>query len=103
MSNHTTPDLGEQLATAASLSEQRDQIVLMASRMLRGRIDVWLNEALLRLPDWDSPRTFPSRPRLEGMRRALKRKKLYVQRANRQTGARKAVDLVPSDSAAAEK
>jgi GAF domain-containing protein len=47
------------------------------------------------MPDWEAPRAFPARPRLEGMRRALKRKKLYVQRANRQTGSRKAVAAVP--------
>ncbi len=86
--------LGEQLASSSSLAEQRDRIVSMASRLLRGRFDVWLNESLFRLPDWDSARTFPARPRLEGMRRALKRKKLYIQRANRRTGARKAVAAV---------
>ncbi len=103
-SNDRSPDfaswreiasLGEQLAAASSLARQRDLIVSVASRMLRGRIDVWLNEALFRLPDWDSARTFPARPRLDGMRRAVKRKKLYIQRANRQTRARKATVAVP--------
>ncbi len=87
--------LGEQLAAAGSLAEQRDRIVSMASRMVRGRVDVWLNEALFRLPDWDAARTFPARPRLDGMRRALRRKKLYIQRATRQKGSRKAAAALP--------
>ncbi|MGE5249508.1 MAG: GAF domain-containing protein, partial [Bacteroidota bacterium] len=87
--------LGEQLAVAGSLAEQRDLIVAVTSRLLRGRIDVWLNESLFRLPDWDAARTFPARPRLDGMRRALRRKKLYIQRAARQKGSRKASVALP--------
>ena len=48
--------LGEQLASADSLTTQRDRIVAVVKRLLRGRVDVWLHENLFRLPDWDAKR-----------------------------------------------
>src|SRR5512144_512660 len=78
--------LGEQLASATSLGAQRDRIVAMTSRVLSGRVDVWLHENLFRLPDWDAPRVFPAQPRSELMRRALKRRKLQVQRLSKKPG-----------------
>ncbi len=74
---------------------QRDRIVTMTSRMLRGRVEVWLNESLFRLPDWDAAHTFPGQPRSDGMQRAVKRRKAHVQRANRKTGARKSLVAMP--------
>src|SRR5512141_1901284 len=87
--------LGEQLANASSLTAQRDRIVAMTSRLVRGRVDVWLNENLFRLPDWEAARVFPVQPRLEGMRVALARRKLYVQRAGRNAGGRAASAALP--------
>ena len=43
--------LGEQLADTDSLIAQRDRIISMTGRVLRGKIDVWLNEDLFRLPN----------------------------------------------------
>jgi sigma-B regulation protein RsbU (phosphoserine phosphatase) len=64
--------LGEQLLSEHSLSAQRDHIVSMISRLIPGDVDVWLEEALFRLPDWEAERLFPPKPPLDGMRRAIK-------------------------------
>lgn len=87
--------LGEQLANVTSLTTQRDRIIAIVSRILRQHVDVWLNEAVFRLPDWESGRVFPAEPRHEAMRRALSRRQLYVQRAAQKGGARRAVAAVP--------
>src|SRR5512141_849623 len=87
--------LGEQLANATSLSDQRDRITSMASRMLRGHVDVWLHESLFRLPDWDAPRTFPAEPRSDGMRKAMTRRKLYVRRMSPRDRTQGALAAMP--------
>src|SRR5512146_572556 len=87
--------LGEQLASATSLSAQRDRIVGMTSRLIRGRVEVWLHESLFRLPSWDAERLFPAQPRSEAMRRALKRRKLQVEHSKPKSGVRKAVAAIP--------
>ncbi|MGE5248581.1 MAG: GAF domain-containing protein, partial [Bacteroidota bacterium] len=71
-------DLGEQLATTSSLAAQRDQIVAVTSSMLEGQVEVWLHEALFRLPDWKEPPLFPAQPPLPGMRRALQKKGIHA-------------------------
>ncbi len=88
-------NLGEQLVNTASLLEQRDRIVSMTGRMVRGQVDVWLQESLFRLPDWNSERLFPVQPNKEGMRHALSRKKTYVRRANKRAGTRKTFAAIP--------
>jgi len=65
--------LGDELLGESSLLAQRDRIAAAASRLLDARADVWLDEDLFRLPDWDSKRTFAPRPPLSGMRRAIRR------------------------------
>src|SRR5512143_1093660 len=70
--------LGEQLVSATSLVSQRDRIASMASRVLGGKVDVWLNENMFRLPNWREERRFPNRPRSEGMQRAVERHKPYI-------------------------
>lgn len=92
---HEIATLGGQLAGVSSLGDQRDRIVSMTSRTLQGRVDVWLNESLFRLPDWDAPRTFPAQPRLDGMQRALRRHKLYVQRPARKAHTRRSLAAIP--------
>ncbi len=67
----------------------------MTSRLIRGRVDVWLDESLFRLPDWVAERVFPAQPRSETMRRALKRRKLQVERSKPKTGVRRAVAAMP--------
>ena len=69
---------GEQLRDEDSLSAQRDRIVLMASRLVEGRVDVWLQENVFRLPDWESARVFEPRPSLDGMKKAVKTGKLFI-------------------------
>lgn len=85
--------LGEQLVGTTSLPAQRERIVSMTSHMVRGRVDVWLHENLFRLPDWKAQRVFPPVPRMEGMRRAFERRKIYVKRANQ--GAKKTFAAIP--------
>ena len=70
--------LGEQLVSANSLAAQQAQILSVASRLVAGRVDVWLHEALFRLPDWDDVHQFPAQPPMEGMRRAVQKGRLYV-------------------------
>ncbi len=74
--------LGEQLRNEDSLSAQRDRIVSMTSALIAGKVDVWLNENVFRLPDWEDGRVFPVHPPLEGMKLAVKAGKLYTQKGN---------------------
>lgn len=64
--------LGEQLVGTTSLTAQRDRIAAVAGRLVPGRVDVWLDESLFRLPDWEEAPLFSAQPPLEGMRQALK-------------------------------
>lgn len=68
--------LGEQLRSEDSLSAQRDRIAAMANRLIAGKVDVWLQESIFRLPDWEDGHLFPPQPTLEGMKRAVKSGKL---------------------------
>ncbi len=88
-------NLGEQLVNTASLIAQRDRIIAMTRRITGCPVDVWLDEMLFRLPDWKAKRQFPPRPRIESMRRALARRKLYLSRPNKKNGRRKAVAAIP--------
>jgi sigma-B regulation protein RsbU (phosphoserine phosphatase) len=71
-------DLGEQLVSTASLSAQRKHIMSTVRHLIKGKVDVWLNENLFRLPDWDTKRLFPAQPPLDGMRRAVKSERLFI-------------------------
>ena len=73
--------LGEQLLNEDSLSAQRDRIVAMTSRLIKGTVDVWLNENFFRLPDREDGRVFPIQPTLDGMKRAIKAGKLYTKKS----------------------
>src|SRR5215203_159899 len=64
--------LGEQIVSATSLSEQRDRIVAVTSRLLKGQVDVWLHEHLFRLPNLSEGNLFPDEPEFHGMQRAIK-------------------------------
>ena len=76
-------NLGEQLRNESSLSAQRDRIISMLNRLLDGSVDVWLNESVFRLPDWEDGHTFPPQPPKGGMRLAIKAGKLTTQKINR--------------------
>lgn len=68
--------LGEQLRSEDSLSAQRDRIAAMANRLIAGKVDVWLQESIFRLPDWEDGDVFPPQPTFDGMKRAVKSGKL---------------------------
>lgn len=70
--------LGEQLVSASSLEAQHQHILSVTGRLVDGKVDVWLNESLFRLPDWDEQRLFPAQPTLEGMRRAIQKSRAHV-------------------------
>ncbi|MBI5351349.1 MAG: GAF domain-containing protein [Chloroflexi bacterium] len=71
--------LGEQLRKENSFSAQRDRIVTMTARLISGKVDVWLNESIFRLPDWEDGKVFPAQPALDGMKRAIRTGKLFIQ------------------------
>src|SRR5574339_628329 len=64
--------LGEQIVNAPSLAAQRDHITAMTSRLIKGEVDLWLDENVFRLPGLQTENVFPERPPLPGMQRALK-------------------------------
>ena len=70
--------LGEDLRNKDSLSAQSQGIITMTNRLLEGAVDVWLNERVFRLPDWNETRTFPAHPTLDGMKQAIKTGKLFI-------------------------
>lgn len=72
--------LGEQLRNNNSLATQRAQIISMTSRLIKGKVDVWLQEKIFRLPDWDTKNIFPSQPHVDGMKLAIKAKKLITKK-----------------------
>jgi phosphoserine phosphatase RsbU/P len=64
--------LGKQIVSAPTLAAQRDCIVDVASRTLRGQAELWLQENLFRLPTLSEDSLFPEEPTSPPMVRALK-------------------------------
>lgn len=89
--------LGEQLISTNSIAAQRDRIISMTRRLVDGRVDVWLHENLFRLPDWKADRLFPSKPRLDGMRLAIAKRRVYIKSPRKRSKARKAIVAVPME------
>jgi phosphoserine phosphatase RsbU/P len=81
--------LGEQLVSTSSLVEQRDRIISMTSRLIAGKVNVWLHENLFRLPDWDAEHMFPSQPSLDGMRNAVKRHQPFLKNSSKKAKTKK--------------
>lgn len=69
--------LGGQLRSEDSLDAQRARIAAMANRLIKGKVDVWLQETIFRLPDWEDGSIFPTQPVLDGMKHAVRSGKLY--------------------------
>ncbi|HET7143012.1 MAG TPA: GAF domain-containing protein, partial [Anaerolineales bacterium] len=89
--------LGEQLRNEDSLTAQRKRIVSMTSRLVGGLVDVWLNEKVFRLPDWESRSDFPPQPAKGGMRLAIKAGRITTEKVtrNKKTISRLAFAAVP--------
>lgn len=68
--------LGEQLRSEDSLTAQRDRIAEVAKHLIPGKAEVWLQENIFRLPDWEDGQSFSTHPTLEGMKRAIQTGKL---------------------------
>lgn len=79
--------LGEDLRNKDSLSAQQDEIIAMANRLIEGTVDVWLNAKVFRLPDWKEGSIFSSQATLDGMKQAIKTKKLFVKQRNTKSNA----------------
>jgi sigma-B regulation protein RsbU (phosphoserine phosphatase) len=78
--------LGEQLRNENSLAAQRDRIISMTGRLIAGKVDVWLNEKVFRLPDWEEGQhVFAVNPPLDGMKQTVKTGKLYTQNKKTKT------------------
>ena len=52
----------------------------MTSLLISGAVDVWLNESIFRLPDWEAGFVFPAQPPKGGMRLAIKAGKITTQK-----------------------
>jgi hypothetical protein len=70
--------MGEHITGATSLAAQREQIIALVSRSLRGNVDVWLQEDLLHLPAVDGNHAFSQRPPTPAMRRAMKSRSMEI-------------------------
>src|SRR5688572_1091918 len=79
--------LGEEIASATSLVAQRDRIIAVVSELVRGDVDVWLQEDLFRLPGLDEGSLFPEQPALPGMQRALKAGKVLTKQKRGKSSA----------------
>ena len=79
--------LGEQLRSNHSLAVQRDQIITMTSQLMNGKVDVWLQEKIFRLPDWNEKHIFPSQPTIDGMKHAIKAGKLITKNGKTKSAA----------------
>ena len=64
--------LGEQIVSTASLTTQREQIIAMVSRLLKGDVDVWFQETLFQLPNAAGDAVFKQKAPSAGMKRAMK-------------------------------
>ena len=78
--------LGEAIVSARSLAEQRDIIVGITSRFVKGDVHVWFHESFFRLPDAKDPTLIPSEPMYPGMKAAMKAHEL---RTKKQRGTEK--------------
>jgi phosphoserine phosphatase RsbU/P len=88
--------LGEQLRSEDSLSAQRDRIISMTSRLIDGSVDVWLQEGIFRLPDWEDGHIFPPHPSMDGMKLAIKAGKLHTKNGRtKNTASRTAYAAIP--------
>jgi len=87
--------LGEQLRNEDSLGAQRDRIVAMTSRLIDGAVDVWLNENLFRLPDWEDGNIFPQQPPLTGMKLAINEGKIFIQKGRKKNASNPALAAIP--------
>jgi sigma-B regulation protein RsbU (phosphoserine phosphatase) len=90
--------LGEQLRNEDSFSAQHDRIVTMTSRLIDGKVDVWLNESIFRLPDWEDGHVFPPQPVLGGMKQAIKTGKLFTQNKITKNASRLTFASIPLEN-----
>jgi phosphoserine phosphatase RsbU/P len=72
--------LGEQIVSAPSLAEQRDIIVGITSRFVKGDVHVWFHESFFRLPDVIDPTLIPGEPTYPGMKAAIKAHELRTKK-----------------------
>jgi serine phosphatase RsbU (regulator of sigma subunit)/putative methionine-R-sulfoxide reductase with GAF domain len=89
--------LGEQIVSAPTVSEQRDIIVGVTSRLVKGDVYVWLRQGVFRLPSLTDESLFPEEPTLPGMKSAIKTRDIRTkkQRGKKIDGSRGTWAAVP--------
>ena len=89
--------LGEKIVNTASLITQREQILSMVSRLVKGDVEVWFQENLLQLPDTTDQTSFKQKAPSAGMKRAMKLGRLCIkqQRGTKNTASRGTWAAVP--------
>ena len=82
--------LGEKIVSTASLADQQEQICSMVSNIVKGDVEVWLQETLFQLPDTADQTAFKQKAPSAGMRHAMKTGELSVrQNRGKKNGASK--------------
>jgi serine phosphatase RsbU (regulator of sigma subunit)/putative methionine-R-sulfoxide reductase with GAF domain len=90
--------LGEQIVSSTSLATQRDHIIALAARLVKGEVDVWFDEKVFRLPNLAEENLFPEQPASKGMQRALKAGKVVTKQQRR---VKESASGIPRESWAA--
>lgn len=85
--------LGEQLRSEDSLTAQRDRIAEVAKHLISGKAEVWLQENIFRLPNWDAEHAFSTHPTLDGMKRAIETGKLVQKERGKKENQRLTLHL----------
>jgi sigma-B regulation protein RsbU (phosphoserine phosphatase) len=81
--------LGEKIVSGTSLAAQRDSILAVVSGLVKGDVDVWLQENLFSLPNQKEGSLFSERPASQGLQRALKAGRLLTkQKRGKSSGSR---------------
>ncbi len=68
---------------------QHDLIVSTMGRLITGKMDVWLNENLFRLPDWGTKRLFPSSTSAGGNEERGQKGQTYLRNASKKAKTKK--------------
>ncbi|HAV76565.1 MAG TPA: hypothetical protein DCX53_04335 [Anaerolineae bacterium] len=85
--------LGEQIVGATSLATQREQIISTVSRIIKGEVEVWLQESLFHLPGMTAKTKFKQKTPSTDMKRAMQTGDLFSGKQDKATrsGASNAV------------
>jgi serine phosphatase RsbU (regulator of sigma subunit)/putative methionine-R-sulfoxide reductase with GAF domain len=91
--------LGEQIVSTVSLAAQREQIVSIVSRLIKGDVEVWFHEHLFRLPGTTNEIAFTQKVPSTGMKRAMKTGELCIKqkKGTKKTASNGTWAVIPLD------